>query len=116
MAVTLTLTSLVTDDRIVANFSDVNLPKYARLGEIYITNGILYVYADLDGNGIGRWFPLTNRKVAYTYDQLEESANWSIPYNFPTPPTANLEVIVYDQYDQVIPFDYTVNIGTGAIE
>ena len=116
MAVTLTLTSLVTNDRIVANFSDITLPKYARMGEIYVVNGVLYVYADLDGTGVGRWFPLTNRKLAYTFDQTEELFDWHIPYNFSIPPTPNLEVIVYNQFEEVVPFDYTVNVNEGSID
>lgn len=109
-AVTLTLTSLTSNHRVVANFSDKKLPKFARLGEIYVTGGVLYVYADLDNNGGGRWYPLTNSKVVYTFDQKEPIDIWSINYDFPTPPTANLQVVVYDDNDEVIPFVYDVNI------
>lgn len=105
MAEKLIISSIDTDNRITAQFSDKYLPRVARHGELYVVNGILYIYADLDTSNHGRWFPLTDQKEIYTYDATEPSDLWLIPIDFHT---ENIEIIVYDQLGKVITSDYMV--------
>lgn len=43
MTTTLSLTSLITNNRITSTFSDEFLPKFARYGELYVVAGVLYI-------------------------------------------------------------------------
>jgi len=112
MAQPLMIQSIVTDNRITAKFSDNELPKYARHGELYVVNGILYIYVDLDNTGsdIGQWFPMTYEKEIVMYVEAEEKNIWSFPISFYT---HNIHVIVYDQNDRVYTsnFDYVIKNG-----
>jgi hypothetical protein len=105
MAEKLIISSIDTDNRITAQFSDKYLPRVARHGELYVVNGILYIYADLDTSNHGRWFPLTDQKEIYTYDTTEPSDLWVIPIDFHT---ENIEIIVYDQLGKVVTTDYMI--------
>lgn len=51
MTTTLSLTSLITNNRITSTFTDEFLPKFARYGELYVVAGVLYIYVDLDKTG-----------------------------------------------------------------
>lgn len=106
------LKSIVSDERITATFSDEKLPRFARIGELYITDGILYVYVDLNSDGNGRWFPLTDKKDVYTFEQVVEDTIWSIPYNYQTD---NIQIIVYDQFNKVHTLPFSVNIDDSNI-
>jgi len=112
MAQPLMIQSIVTDNRITAKFSDNELPKYARHGELYVVNGVLYIYVDLDNTGsdIGQWFPMTYEKEIVMYVEVEEKNIWSFPISFYT---HNIHVIVYDQNDRVYTsnFNYTIEHG-----
>ncbi len=105
MAEKIIISSIDTDNRITAQFSDKYLPRVARHGELYVVNGILYIYADLDSVNQGRWFPLTDQKEIYAYDALEISDLWEIPIDFHT---ENIEIIVYDHTGKIFTSDYMV--------
>lgn len=105
MAEKLIISSIDTDNRITAQFSDKYLPRVARHGELYVVNGILYIYADLDASNHGRWFPLTDQKEIYTYDAPEPSDLWVIPIDFHT---ENIDIIVYDHIGKVVTTDYVI--------
>ena len=109
----LIIKSIVTDNRITAQFSDKYLPRYARLGELFVVDGILYIYANLDDSGHGRWFPLTDRKEIYTFEQETPINRWVIPIDFHTD---NIQIIVYDDEDKIFREDFTVNIDNMQVE
>ena len=98
--------SIDSDNRITAKFSDSELPRIARNGELYVVGGVLYIYGDLDNTGFGRWFPLSVNKKVYTFTQSTESTEWIIPIDFYT---SDLEVVVYDASNRVFPHTYTVD-------
>ena len=112
MAEKLTIQSIVTDNRITAQFTDKALPRYARHGELYVVAGILYIYADLDDSNKGKWFPLTYEKEIFTYETNIASNQWTIPIDFQTD---NIIVIVYDQEGKVYPKDFDTNIENQII-
>lgn len=112
MAETLMIQSIVTDNRITAQFTDKALPRYARHGELYVVNGILYIYADLDDSNIGKWFPLTDEKEIYTFEANIAANTWTIPIDFHTD---NVQVIIYDQNDKVYPKDFTLDKTASTI-
>jgi hypothetical protein len=105
----LMIQSIVTDNRITAQFSDKYLPRYARHGELHVVGGILYVYADLESDEFnqGRWFPLTDKKEIRVFEQTEPSRIWNIPIDFHTD---NIQIIVYDENDKIYKDDFTVDI------
>ena len=105
MAERLIINSIDTDNRIVAQFSDKFLPRVARHGELYVINGILYIYADLDDKNQGKWFPLTNQKEIYTFETLIESDQWEILVDFYTD---NIDIIIYDNLGKVYQQDYQI--------
>lgn len=106
MSGNLMIQSIDSDNRITAKFSDKELPRTARNGELYVVGGILYFYEDLDNTGYGRWFPLTDEKQIHTFTQPVVSTTWEIPIDFHT---SNLEVIVYDASNRVYQQDFTIN-------
>ena len=112
MAEKLMIQSIVTDNRITAQFTDKALPRYARHGELYVVAGILYIYADLDDSNKGKWFPLTYEKEIFTYETNIASNQWTIPIDFQTD---NIIVIVYDQDGKVYPKDFDTNIENQII-
>lgn len=87
MTTTLSLTSLITNNRITSTFTDEFLPKFARYGELYVVAGVLYIYADLDKTGKGKWFPLTNKKVERNTwnSQLAEAQAYLKDHSVETP-------------------------------
>jgi len=113
MAEKLMIQSIVTDNRITAAFSDKELPRYARHGELYVVDGILFIYADLDSSNHGRWFPLTDRKEIFTYEKVDASEIWSIPIDFQTD---NIQIIIYDQNDKIYVKNFTVDVDENQIE
>ena len=108
MTTTLSLTSLITNNRITSTFSDEFLPKFARYGELYVVAGVLYIYVDLDKTGKGKWFPLTNKKEVLTYEQSVASNIWTIPIpvNFSID---FLQTLVYDQNNNLQRFKYSID-------
>ena len=108
MTTTLSLTSLITNNRITSTFTDEFLPKFARYGELYVVAGVLYIYADLDKTGKGKWFPLTNKKEVLTYEQSVASNIWTIPIpvNFSID---FLQTLVYDQNNNLHRFKYSID-------
>ncbi len=108
MTTTLSLTSLITNNRITSTFSDKFLPKFARYGELYVVAGVLYIYVDLDKTGKGKWFPLTNKKEVLTYEQSVASNIWTIPIpvNFSID---FLQTLVYDQNNNLHRFKYSID-------
>lgn len=98
MATPLTIQSIVSDNKIYAQFSSKILPKFARNGELYVVDGILYIYTTLEGNGIGRWFPLTDQKDLFKFDQTVISNVWTIPVKWFGD---NVQFIIYDQNNKV---------------
>lgn len=107
MSEKLTIHSIETDNRITVEFSDKYLPRHARHGELFVVNGILYIFADLNDNNQGKWFPLTNEKQIFTYSTNVESEIWEIPIDFQT---NNIQVIVYDDLGRIYPYNFDVNI------
>lgn len=107
MSEKLTIQSIETDNRITVEFSDKYLPRHARHGELFVVNGILYIFADLNDNNQGKWFPLTNEKQIFTYSTNVESEIWEIPIDFQTD---NIQVIVYDDLGRIYPHNFDVNI------
>ena len=107
MSEKLTIHSIETDNRITVEFSDKYLPRHARHGELFVVNGILYIFADLNDNNQGKWFPLTNEKQIFTYSTNVESEIWEIPIDFQTD---NIQVIVYDDLGRIYPYNFDVNI------
>ena len=73
MAGNLTIRTIETDNRITAQFSEKYLPRIARHGELFVVDGILYIFADLDSSDRGRWFPLTNEKEINAFNQTTMS-------------------------------------------
>jgi len=112
MAVTLELQNIVSDERVIAKFQDSKLPRFARFGELYVVNGILYIFADLEDNKIGRWYPLNNKRTIRFFEQNSRSKTWSIPFGYKT---TDLQIIVYDENDKVHQVPYTVDIGNDVI-
>ena len=108
MTTTLSLTSLITNNRITSTFTDEFLPKFARYGELYVVAGVLYIYVDLDKSGKGKWFPLTNKKEVLTYEQSDASNIWTIPIpvNFSID---FLQTLVYDQNNNLHRFKYSID-------
>ena len=108
MTTTLSLTSLITNNRITSTFTDEFLPKFARYGELYVVAGVLYIYVDLDKTGKGKWFPLTNKKEVLTYEQSVVSNIWTIPIpvNFSID---FLQTLVYDQNNNLHRFKYSID-------
>ena len=108
MTTTLSLTSLITNNRITSTFTDEFLPKFARYGELYVVAGVLYIYVDLDKTGKGKWFPLTNKKEVLTYEQSVASNIWTIPIpvNFSID---FLQTLVYDQNNNLQRFKYSID-------
>ena len=108
MTTTLSLTSLITNNRITSTFTDEFLPKFARYGELYVVAGVLYIYVDLDKSGKGKWFPLTNKKEVLTYEQSVASNIWTIPIpvNFSID---FLQTLVYDQNNNLHRFKYSID-------
>ena len=108
MTTTLSLTSLITNNRITSTFTAEFLPKFARYGELYVVAGVLYIYADLDKTGKGKWFPLTNKKEVLTYEQSVVSNIWTIPIpvNFSID---FLQTLVYDQNNNLHRFKYSID-------
>lgn len=107
MSEKLTIQSIETDNRITVEFSDKYLPRHARHGELFVVNGILYIFANLNDNNQGKWFPLTNEKQIFTYSTNVESEIWEIPIDFQTD---NIQVIVYDDLGRIYPYNFDVNI------
>lgn len=108
----LIIKSIDTDNRITAQFSDKYLPSFARHGELFVVDGILYIYADLDDSNHGRWFPLTDKKEIYTYEQPVADVNWVIPIDFHTD---NLHVVIYDEGDKIFRKDFDINIDNMTV-
>ena len=113
MAGNLTIRTIETDNRITAQFSEKYLPRIARHGELFVVDGILYIFADLDSSDRGRWFPLTNEKEINVFNQTTLSELWDIPVDFHT---NNLQVIVYDETDKIYPHNFNINIETNSIK
>jgi hypothetical protein len=113
MAGNLTIRTIETDNRITAQFSEKYLPRIARHGELFVVDGILYIFADLDSSDHGRWFPLTNEKEINVFNQTTSSDLWDIPVDFHT---NNLQVIVYDETDKIYPHNFNINIETNSIK
>jgi len=107
MANNLLIQSIDTDNRITAMFSDRELPRIARHGELYVVNGVLYIYADLEGINQGKWFPLTEKKDFYRYATTEVSAVWVMPAVYHTD---NIQVVIYDQDGRVYPWNHTLSV------
>ena len=107
MSEKLTIQSIETDNRITVEFSDKYLPRHARHGELFVVNGILYIFANLNDNNQGKWFPLTNEKQIFTYSTNVESEIWEIPIDFQTD---NIQIIVYDDLGRIYPYNFDVNI------
>lgn len=113
MSGNLIIRSIETDNRITAQFSDKYLPRYARHGELYVVNGILYIYADLNSSDHGKWFPLTDSKEIYVYETNVASNVWYIPIDFHTD---NLQVIIYDDSDRVYPHEFQISIEDKKVQ
>jgi hypothetical protein len=114
MAGNLTIKSIVTDNRVIARFSDKFLPKVARHGELYVVDGILYLYATLaDGEERGRWFPLTDEKEVYTFEQPTDLLEWVIPVEFHT---NDLQIIVYDNFGKVFGQSFGVDVSLNSVK
>lgn len=110
----LMIQSIDTDNRIAAKFSDKELPRYARHGELYVVDGVLFIFDAYDSSsGNGKWFPLTDEKEIHTYEQRVPSLTWNIPNTFYTD---NLQIIVYDANDKYYPHPFVINFTDNTIQ
>ena len=108
----LLIQSIDTDNQVTVMFSDRQLPRIARHGELYVVNGILYTYADIEGTNQGKWFPLTDKKEFYHYSTEEVSAVWVMNTVFHTD---NIQVVIYDQDGRIYPWDHTLSVDDETI-
>lgn len=113
MVENLMIQSIESDNRNIVNFSDKYLPRFGRHGELFVVNGILYIFADFDNSNHGKWFPLSNEKEIFSYIQLEPDYIWNIPIDFQTD---NIQIIVYDENDKIYPYTYDISIGEKNIQ
>ena len=113
MVETLIMRSLDTDNRVTVKFTDTTLPRYGRHGELFVVDGILYIYADFNNSNIGRWFPLTNEKEIFVYEQDTPSNLWTIPTQFHTD---NVQVIVYGDDGLIYLKDYGIDVDDQILE
>lgn len=113
MVENLMIQSIESDNRNVVNFSDKYLPRFGRHGELFVVNGILYIFADFDNSNHGKWFPLSDAKEIFSYVQHESAYIWNIPIDFQTD---NVQVIVYDENDKVYPYNFTIDISERNIQ
>lgn len=113
MVESLMIQSIESDNRNIVNFSDKYLPRFGRHGELFVVNGILYIFADFDNSNHGKWFPLSDQKEIYSYVQVDPENIWNIPIDFQTD---NVQVIVYDQNDKIYPYTFDINISERNIQ
>ena len=75
---------------------DQDFPSNPRIGQFCFKEGILYIYATIQG--ISTWYPLTNKSLYYVHIQGLSALNWTINHGLKT---SNLIIMVYDNNNVV---------------
>lgn len=112
MAEKLLIQSTDHDNRITTVFPDSSLPRLARQGELYVVNGILYIFGNIDGGNRGKWFPLTDEKSFYSFDSYVPIQEWQIPVDFNT---TNFKVLVYGTDEKIYLKDFETELNNGIL-